>query len=231
MLPINVNSPSSGLSPRVRGTLNPQFFSMSSSGLSPRVRGNLDDKRCILMQHGSIPACAGEPDSFLYSPVNSRSIPRVCGGTIKEEGLLSTLVGLSPRVRGNLLHPHNLWAAGGSIPRVCGGTTVTATWVAGQIGSIPACAGEPWKRVSWCLPSRVYPRVCGGTHGAEHPDRSGRGLSPRVRGNHREYSACLSGAGSIPACAGEPIPSSVHEAPVTVYPRVCGGTEVSLNPY
>ena len=50
------------------------------------------------------------------------------------------------------------------------------------------------------------------------------GLSPRVRGNHRNTTVPPKAHWSIPACAGEP-----HMPPATpptgrVYPRVCGGT-------
>ena len=73
-------------------------------------------------------------------------------------------------------------------------------------GSIPACAGEP----SSCLPvgnfNRVYPRVCGGTRRrSPHPEPT-EGLSPRVRGNLVADVAAYATAGSIPACAGEPLP-------------------------
>ena len=36
--------------------------------------------------------------------------------------------------------------------------------------------------------------------------------------------------GSIPACAGEPSRSSLHNWVQTVYPRVCGGTMIALCP-
>ena len=50
------------------------------------------------------------------------------------------------------------------------------------------------------------------------------GLSPRVRGNLHAGCSSYPFAGSIPACAGEPRRSPRRSAPVTVYPRVCGGT-------
>ena len=70
----------------------------------------------------------------------------------------------------------------------------------------------------------VYPRVCGGT---PRPRACGclvRGLSPRVRGNRRVGGSAAGKAGSIPACAGEPMPAVVARAATRVYPRVCGGT-------
>ncbi len=50
------------------------------------------------------------------------------------------------------------------------------------------------------------------------------GLSPRVRGNHPGLDAGLPGAGSIPACAGEPCLCRHRRHRFEVYPRVCGGT-------
>ena len=76
-------------------------------GLSPRVRGNpnYSSSWAGLQLARSIPACAGEPrltgDRFTFDAV----YPRVCGGTCTGYGSARTsLVALSPRVRGNLLH-------------------------------------------------------------------------------------------------------------------------------
>ena len=50
------------------------------------------------------------------------------------------------------------------------------------------------------------------------------GLSPRVRGNHVYEVFGVECRGSIPACAGEPRSSTGAGIPLSVYPRVCGGT-------
>ena len=50
--------------------------------------------------------------------------------------------------------------------------------------SIPACAGEPPLNTSAARSTEVYPRVCGGTIPVATACRKGKGLSPRVRGNH-----------------------------------------------
>ena len=50
------------------------------------------------------------------------------------------------------------------------------------------------------------------------------GLSPRVRGNLSPLRPRRERPGSIPACAGEPLPSGSRMAMRRVYPRVCGGT-------
>ena len=50
------------------------------------------------------------------------------------------------------------------------------------------------------------------------------GLSPRVRGNRRRHRHAPRPVGSIPARAGEPVPSVAAEGVPQVYPRACGGT-------
>ena len=58
------------------------------------------------------------------------------------------------------------------------------------------------------------------------PSRTG--LSPRVRGNRSRVNN-RTGHRSIPACAGEPSCLGVGMGPVWVYPRVCGGTAISIH--
>ena len=112
-------------------------------------------------------------------------------------------IGLSPRVRGNLLLP-GLQALDGR--------------------SIPACTGEPAAGPSMPGSARVYPRVYGGTGTTWQPPRSKGGLSPRVRGNHQKLVVLVAAQGSIPACTGEPCPGPCLPTPPRVYPRVYGGT-------
>ena len=175
----------------------------SSWGLSPRVRGNPPTYPPFHLSLRSIPACAGEPHKARHKQRAIQVYPRVCGGTsrcVRPEGLGH---GLSPRVRGNRLH-QKLHVA--------------------ELGSIPACAGEP--RIN-CAPfflSRVYPRVCGGTRRRARSRMSGRGLSPRVRGNRARKPARSGSSRSIPACAGEPQSCPDVGGRYLVYPRVCGGT-------
>ena len=114
-------------------------------------------------------------------------------------------MGLSPRVRGNLVH--------------------LVTQDLGE-GSIPACAGEPHLADRRFAFPRVYPRVCGGTLIHRRFGGSLEGLSPRVRGNHALRGRRHRVPGSIPACAGEPGRSGRLCTPQGVYPRVCGGTQV-----
>ena len=174
--------------PRVcGGTSNGLTSNCSFTGLSPRVRGNRPGRHLHGDRVGSIPACAGEPSCSWTCRQRAGVYPRVCGGTRCSPMPMRTFGGLSPRVRGNLLHP----IGAGAVVR-----------------SIPACAGEP----AACRARRprrpVYPRVCGGTYrrhwtpGTVHMN----GLSPRVRGNQICSNTPMHGSyeRSIPACAGEP---------------------------
>ena len=213
-----------GVYPRVcGGTVRGEGVGRLAPGLSPRVRGNPglagEDRECA----GSIPACAGEPRVWYRWRLLSRVYPRVCGGTTNATDVRRLEMGLSPRVRGN--------------QRVTLGESLI-------FGSIPACAGEPSPQDRVKTWEGVYPRVCGGTctsnaltvdarglsprvRGtsgllmAPHPQG---GLSPRVRGNRRLDGFTHHLEGSIPACAGEPPPRWFHPSSRRVYPRVCGGT-------
>ena len=130
----------------------------------------------------------------------------MCGGTGSIQGPDVMPAGLSPRVRGNLS---------------------TARWLDHFRGSIPACAGEPpsSRRIPGKLP--VYPRVCGGTPCRFPEGRLLAGLSPRVRGNHRDQPFLRFRPRSIPACAGEPPRWTRRCWTGSVYPRACGGTPYS----
>ena len=91
----------SGLSPRVRGALEPEMERGVPWGLSPRVRGSRRAAGRPGRRPGSIPACAGEPKGWCASGASAGVYPRVCGGAL-EVVLQAFLVrGLSPRVRGS----------------------------------------------------------------------------------------------------------------------------------
>ena len=133
--------------------------------------------------------------------------PRVCGGTAPARMPDQPGSGLSPRVRGNRPGTHARSAG---------------------LGSIPACAGEPLSSVHHFRSTQVYPRVCGGTsrepRASTYTKTVCRGLSPRVRGNPLAAALAAAALGSIPACAGEPVPEWRRKRWAKVYPRVCGGT-------
>ena len=190
--------------PRVcGGTLSAGLRYARLIGLSPRVRGNLRRRAAGLEYCGSIPACAGEPTQGRLPMLFLAVYPRVCGGTPGDVRGRGYMIGLSPRVRGNLV----LVASG-----------------AGWERSIPACAGEPRFHRSPDSSRSVYPRVCGGTTSAPLTGWLAMGLSPRVRGNRTSRQAWILSGGSIPACAGEPPWPELGLARDSVYPRVCGGT-------
>ena len=193
-----------------------------SIGLSPRVRGNRRRRSSACNRARSIPARAGEPAKGINSLIAARSIParageppgpidhrkrdrvypRACGGTCTWLFGMIILLGLSPRVRGNL----ELVGASGNAD-----------------GSIPARAGEP----QWASCPRgtraVYPRACGGTALYQVGAITSRGLSPRVRGNLLTERVMDFPIGSIPARAGEPAVLGVHlPALEGLSPRVRG---------
>ena len=92
-----------GVYPRVcGGTTSASSAWIAEAGLSPRVRGNLDPRRGVPRRAGSIPACAGEPRVLASAEGAPRVYPRVCGGTVLGQRKRRGREGLSPRVRGNL---------------------------------------------------------------------------------------------------------------------------------
>ena len=194
--------------PRVcGGTSMTAQTSTRGAGLSPRVRGNLVQEVGGEVAERSIPACAGEPPTIYPTQSQSQVYPRVCGGTVSICGHRCGRKGLSPRVRGN--------------PALAPSVSVRR-W------SIPACAGEP-AAGNWSVTTpQVYPRVCGGTPSRLNGNRPETGLSPRVRGNHFCAALVFLVIGSIPACAGEPLLCGARFLGHRVYPRVCGGTTISI---
>ena len=186
------------------GTMTTISFTIGKTGLSPRVRGNRLRLKASAECDGSIPAGAGEPTRHRWLGIPLWVYPRGCGGTSDSAINEIRNQGLSPRVRGNLVHSS-----------LCGF----------DYGSIPAGAGEPFG-VGIPMPVKtVYPRGCGGTllprwQGTSSKGLSPRvrgnpeaksnirhgheGLSPRVRGNHNLVGVSLGNRGSIPAGAGEP---------------------------
>ena len=146
--------------------------------------------------------------------------PRVCGGTAS--------CGVLPQ-------PHR----SRSIPACAGepGTDPMGRWGKAPVRSIPACAGEPY----------LHPLIeASRVHSRSIPACAGE----PVRDNYGRYNLIR----SIPACAGEPRsagrllrapsgglsprvrgnlmtckPSRLRPNPM-VYPRVCGGTHLPVNP-
>ena len=70
------------------------------SGLSPRVRGN---PRLALNDMPLAGLCVGEPLQQNLPTGMIEVYPRACGGTAVPVTICDTTLGLSPRVRGNLV--------------------------------------------------------------------------------------------------------------------------------
>ena len=114
-------------------------------------------------------------------------------------------------------------------PRVCGGTIRSALGHAKENGLSPRVRGNPHQPLPSVAGTGVYPRVCGGTVSAGDGGGEVAGLSPRVRGNLGLDPGVDGNRGSIPACAGEPLPLGTDAEYARVYPRVCGGTAYIRN--
>ena len=99
---ICVLSVSERVYPRVcGGTYRSTPASRPQRGLSPRVRGNHHPALSPGALPRSIPACAGEPSNSRTHASQFRVYPRVCGGTQRLHLIMTHIMGLSPRVRGN----------------------------------------------------------------------------------------------------------------------------------
>ena len=177
----------SAVYPRVGGgTAEPLGVLWLVAGLSPRGRGNPPLDRLPVLPVRSIPAWAGEPAPTMRTPTSISVYPRVGGGTLSGPVTTPVSKGLSPRGRGN--------------PSGMGLTIMTPR-------SIPAWAGEPPSSTRWAPSSPVYPRVGGGTGSSIEYRHVRGGLSPRGRGNLLLPVHGRRLGGSIPAWAGEPLPT------------------------
>ncbi len=170
-------------------------------GRSPRARGSRSRQRTGQRNQRSIPACAGQPLTVVMRSIACGVDPRVRGAAQIGIGFVFLLHGRSPRARGS--HP--------GCPRTHR-----------PPGSIPACAGQP-RNTSWRgFPAGVDPRVRGAAQAVRtcHQDLSGR--SPRARGSPKSWVVGHGGAGSIPACAGQPCSPKSGSKHSRVDPRVRG---------
>ena len=167
------------------------------------MRGNHIDIGKNGLQRRPIPAYAGEPPCVVATPKRVRAYPRVCGGTVFVAVMRLLFWGLSPRMRGNLRK---------------------SIFMCSGCGPIPAYAGEPMQPTQVLPFQGAYPRVCGGTVIEHAKWWRVVGLSPRMRGNRLWPQGQDTGAGPIPAYAGEPFIRHRQLRISGAYPRVCGGT-------
>ena len=156
-------------------------------GRSPRVRGRPSVMAWMPERSGSIPAGAGET---LPGPGRHRRgqvDPRGCGGDGGCCFPQHSRGGRSPRVRGRPMRNKSSCTC---------------------VGSIPAGAGETKCHVFKEALKKVDPRGCGGDSRFAALVALFAGRSPRVRGRPLAAPAGSSTMGSIPAGAGETMPSS-----------------------
>ena len=125
------------------------------------MRGTPADRKRIPPPHGIIPAYAGNTMAVMFSRIEVRDHPRVCGEHRSESHEGQRKQGSSPRMRG---------------------TPITLPLTVFIHGIIPAYAGNTQKANPYFAKYRDHPRVCG-----EHPYAFGdgdqfTGSSPRMRG-------------------------------------------------
>ena len=86
------------------GAAEGKKYGLMIEGLSPRMRGSRVDFAGAAGVTGSIPAHAGEPRRNHYASAAQGVYPRACGGAAFIRWKLASDTGLSPRMRGSLLH-------------------------------------------------------------------------------------------------------------------------------
>ncbi|KXS38168.1 MAG: hypothetical protein AWU55_1646 [Halomonadaceae bacterium T82-2] len=233
-----------------------------TSGRSPRVRGSPAARIYPHCAQGSIPAGAGKPHQAAVHIKVTGVDPRGCGEAMSPTKKSRPRVGRSPRVRGSLqpripIHwPHGSIPAGAGKPayggrgsgktrvdpRGCGEakSDAFALWVVqgrsprvrGSLddvlqalvldGSIPAGAGKPTSPHSARSAIRVDPRGCGEAAAIDWNSQPVQGRSPRVRGSHQQEARPVPRVGSIPAGAGKPCGCTSACGNTWVDPRGCG---------
>ena len=135
--------------PHVCGAANGATYTVDiTNGLFPRVRGSLSRRRSPTVLWRSIPTCAGQPRWYGLMRSTGTVYPHVCGAAPCVPETLSTITGLSPRVRGS----PSLTANQGTVDR-----------------SIPTCAGQPSTSIDPASIWGVYPHVCGAAHSRSPP--------------------------------------------------------------
>ena len=233
-----------------------------SSGSSPRVRGTHAFRPLWHFLHRFIPACAGNTRSPLQVCATEPVHPRVCGEHMSYVNFGFLPAGSSPRVRGtrfdgfccgsnfrfipacagNTFRPTLGIRTSTVHPRVCGEHTSSSIGSTSDRGSsprvrgtrdepdpkrlhhrfIPACAGNTRGESQQQCGSAVHPRVCGEhvVDVVEH--HSPGGSSPRVRGTQLVNGAIRGRQRFIPACAGNTNSDGFEKRISAVHPRVCG---------
>ena len=93
---------------------------LPDEGLSPRMRGYLDPAGRRRQRRRSIPADAGLPGSWTRLKISGRVYPRGCGATLSLKDANANQKGLSPRMRGYQSGRLEYGKNSGSIPADAG---------------------------------------------------------------------------------------------------------------
>ena len=136
------------------------------TGLSPLARGNRAWPNTPGPRSGPIPARTGQPNEMIRAITAARAYPRSHGATRTTLIFISSLLGLSPLARGNLVGEPLHYPAG---------------------GPIPARTGQPRRTGTYCPRITAYPRSHGATAPAAVLALIALGLSPLARGNLTEH--------------------------------------------
>ena len=160
------------------------------------------------------------------------------------EAVAWSVVGLSPRLRGNPSQygvcsqvRRSIPAPAGEppvvsapivgttvYPRACGGTLPSSVWSWSGYGLSPRLRGNLGNGATDLLDAGSIPAPAGGTGKDGDAARVQGGLSPRLRGNPSTAARWMIASRSIPAPAGEPQRQRPPLPCLMVYPRACGGT-------
>ena len=159
----------------------PAPFPFTKTGSSPRVRGSLYFFELVDAVGGIIPAGAGLTIGYSLAPSIGWDHPRGCGAHTSQNGISSSGMGSSPRVRCSLL--------GLKIHRQA-------------LRIIPAGAGLTHFGRTASIQSGDHPRGCGAHDTTIVTTAQIAGSSPRVRGSHGNGQEISEGLGIIPAGAG-----------------------------
>ena len=237
-----------GLSPHERGNRDGGVPVPGGPGTIPARAGEPTSRRCARSPRGdyprtsggtlftasstaasgespmrTIPARAGEPSCGGRPGEWWRDYPRTSGGTVMGVFPFQAVRGLSPHERGNRVEGQHRDHQVGTIPARAG-----EPWVGGCRGrqgwDYPRTSGGPRSSSSRSLTIWDYPRTSGGTRPRASSCARRPGLSPHERGNLRLHVRPVSGRGTIPARAGEPLHTPYPTSFPRDYPRTSGGT-------
>ena len=199
--------------PRVCGANAGRVWTyLQPRGSSPRVRGEPGrqgrrvQRRQRVHHHRQriIPACAGRTSATPSASSTPPDHPRVCGANAALAAALVSLVGSSPRVRGEPNHRN--------FPRP-------------NFRIIPACAGRTSQQPHGPPPWPDHPRACGANIHRRGRGSVNDGSSPRVRGELQSWFISQITSRIIPARAGRTRLRFCRGCGRPDHPRACGAND------